>query len=350
MKNTKDLSNIITTLSTFEEGNLPKEALETAAQHWPQIWPVIKQAMIKFNEQPETLSESESNFLFMGIFLAVQQKEPQAYPLLVALCDRSDEYESALEELLGDSICELLPSFFYILSANDTQRLEQLILSPQAGCMVKTAAAHSFIAKYESGLISREQLIELVELWLAYFIPLANDTSEHFLAALAFHCMASDLQEFQAQLLDLANKFELAPDFISPEEIEDWDTTHNGCIASGFIRTEFNVIKELSNWAAYKTPEQNAADYEAMKIALAELQGINPEDLNDEYFDELLNEQLIDDESDEEFLEAFLNDEYGEDDDFYEPIAEPHIAAPKVGRNDPCACGSGKKYKKCCLH
>ena len=23
--------------------------------------------------------------------------------------------------------------------------------------------------------------------------------------------------------------------------------------------------------------------------------------------------------------------------------------APKMGRNDPCLCGSGKKYKKCCL-
>jgi len=23
---------------------------------------------------------------------------------------------------------------------------------------------------------------------------------------------------------------------------------------------------------------------------------------------------------------------------------------PKVGRNDPCPCGSGKKFKKCCLH
>ncbi|MBT4606967.1 MAG: UPF0149 family protein [Thiotrichales bacterium] len=23
---------------------------------------------------------------------------------------------------------------------------------------------------------------------------------------------------------------------------------------------------------------------------------------------------------------------------------------PKVGRNDPCSCGSGKKFKKCCLH
>ena len=24
--------------------------------------------------------------------------------------------------------------------------------------------------------------------------------------------------------------------------------------------------------------------------------------------------------------------------------------APKIGRNDPCPCGSGKKFKQCCLH
>jgi hypothetical protein len=28
--------------------------------------------------------------------------------------------------------------------------------------------------------------------------------------------------------------------------------------------------------------------------------------------------------------------------------AEPALAAPAPGRNDPCPCGSGKKYKKCC--
>jgi preprotein translocase subunit SecA len=28
--------------------------------------------------------------------------------------------------------------------------------------------------------------------------------------------------------------------------------------------------------------------------------------------------------------------------------AEPYVRqAPKVGRNDPCPCGSGKKYKQC---
>jgi uncharacterized protein YchJ len=31
-------------------------------------------------------------------------------------------------------------------------------------------------------------------------------------------------------------------------------------------------------------------------------------------------------------------------------ILEPYVRAePKVGRNDPCPCGSGKKHKKCCL-
>lgn len=29
---------------------------------------------------------------------------------------------------------------------------------------------------------------------------------------------------------------------------------------------------------------------------------------------------------------------------------KPFIAAPRTGRNDPCPCGSGKKYKKCCLN
>ncbi|MFZ0482615.1 MAG: PBPRA1643 family SWIM/SEC-C metal-binding motif protein [Desulfobacterales bacterium] len=27
---------------------------------------------------------------------------------------------------------------------------------------------------------------------------------------------------------------------------------------------------------------------------------------------------------------------------------EPKEAEKKVGRNEPCPCGSGKKYKKCC--
>ena len=31
-----------------------------------------------------------------------------------------------------------------------------------------------------------------------------------------------------------------------------------------------------------------------------------------------------------------------------EQKARPVRSGPRVGRNDPCPCGSGKKYKKCC--
>jgi SEC-C motif/Protein of unknown function (DUF2384) len=46
--------------------------------------------------------------------------------------------------------------------------------------------------------------------------------------------------------------------------------------------------------------------------------------------------------------EADEGSPFGEDESF--PFEEPYFrAAPKVGRNDPCPCGSGKKYKRCCL-
>ena len=30
------------------------------------------------------------------------------------------------------------------------------------------------------------------------------------------------------------------------------------------------------------------------------------------------------------------------------PKKKPIVKKQKIGRNDPCPCGSGKKYKKCC--
>jgi len=41
------------------------------------------------------------------------------------------------------------------------------------------------------------------------------------------------------------------------------------------------------------------------------------------------------------------DDDWMEGDDVFDlPSARP--SAPKISRNGPCPCGSGKKYKKCC--
>ena len=39
------------------------------------------------------------------------------------------------------------------------------------------------------------------------------------------------------------------------------------------------------------------------------------------------------------------NDMY---DDFSMPVQQPIVKETKIYPNDPCPCGSGKKYKKCC--
>ena len=41
-------------------------------------------------------------------------------------------------------------------------------------------------------------------------------------------------------------------------------------------------------------------------------------------------------------------DDYVDYDDI--PEIEPIRTQPKIGRNEPCPCGSGKKYKKCCMN
>lgn len=56
-------------------------------------------------------------------------------------------------------------------------------------------------------------------------------------------------------------------------------------------------------------------------------------------------------ETRENYLAAYKEVEpYLAKDDIFMPVQMPIVREePKIGRNDPCPCGSGKKYKKCCL-
>jgi len=53
-------------------------------------------------------------------------------------------------------------------------------------------------------------------------------------------------------------------------------------------------------------------------------------------------------EEDEYVDDLFFDDDY-DDYEYVRPVQPIIRTTPKIGRNDPCSCGSGKKYKKCCL-
>jgi hypothetical protein len=50
----------------------------------------------------------------------------------------------------------------------------------------------------------------------------------------------------------------------------------------------------------------------------------------------------------EDYAQANAELQLLDDELMAEPPSQPYLAPPKTGRNDPCPCGSGKKYKKCC--
>ncbi|OQX86863.1 hypothetical protein B6D60_05320 [candidate division KSB1 bacterium 4484_87] len=51
-----------------------------------------------------------------------------------------------------------------------------------------------------------------------------------------------------------------------------------------------------------------------------------------------------------DYFRRNFSDGYDFDDEFggQKKIKPIKKATPKIGRNDPCPCGSGKKYKHCC--
>lgn len=59
----------------------------------------------------------------------------------------------------------------------------------------------------------------------------------------------------------------------------------------------------------------------------------------------ILSQFLFDDDDDEYDDESDYSDDLFTYDEPQQPFKREE---PKVGRNDPCPCGSGKKYKKCC--
>jgi uncharacterized protein YchJ len=65
-------------------------------------------------------------------------------------------------------------------------------------------------------------------------------------------------------------------------------------------------------------------------------------------FEHILSKFFYDDDFEDDDEEEMWDDS-GDDDCVDYNDLEPYVRQEaKIGRNDPCPCGSGKKYKKCC--
>ena len=47
-------------------------------------------------------------------------------------------------------------------------------------------------------------------------------------------------------------------------------------------------------------------------------------------------------------MQQAIDHRFGKSGGFYPDDVVQRVGVPQIGRNAPCPCGSGKKYKRCC--
>ena len=307
------LDEIVTTLSRGDLTELPVDAIQAARLQWPELLPVIDELMQAFIAK-EALTDPEANLLFFGICLIIDRKQFSCFDSLINLTNK-DDCNSPLDALLGDFIGSELSTAYYILAQGKPEQLCLLVNSECAGEIVKMAALGALFSQLNSGQIDKETLNQSIPDFIDNLVAYEHSIALFELTNLL---ISNQFNQYHTQMVELVVRKVIDEGVLENQCIIDWDNNSIGYSEweSGLISGEFDIIDSLSQWAGFNN-ESEMSDEALMAV-----------------FDDLMN-------SSNEF-----------DESYFENIApqQPFIKDTLAGRNDPCPCGSGKKYKKCCLN
>jgi hypothetical protein len=279
-------------------GGIPKRLLREAVEKKEQITPGLIASLVEVAEKPETFLENpERNLYYWAAYLLAHFETTEAHgPIINVLKLGDGKYLPLVEDLLDD-----VP----LLLANTAGgKVEGIIESLHHGgsARLREGAADALGLLFlwdviEAGTIIPEYKRALEELeekdsWLGAIITVA--------------AIDLNLRELGPTILAAYDRNVIDRDFAEMDYFAEWQHDPDFC-----------------GPPAYTHIPQSIEDIE-------------------EFFEEKLKEA--------EMVEGFdpgIGMDEGEEGD--ETILNvPYQAPPKVGRNDPCPCGSGKKYKKCC--
>lgn len=297
------------------EPPFPRAAVEEARARWDEWAPHFVAVIERFaNGGPIFQDEADEKYegLFsLALYLAAEKRDARAFGPLVRACHCSPE---RADEMFGDDLGGTLGQLIASVCDGNLAPLKALAEDRDAAMWCRYAALHAMVVRVVEGDGNRDEL-------LAYIETLCEREAE---------IMRRDEWDFERDPSDLLTwaadaSCELAPEPLL-EKIRGW-------MDEGLIDPTVTGLKWFEKKAAMSTAD-----------CLAEA----AEDKNNRYIEDglaMLEQWLCFDEfaPDEEHdaLPRWQPDPVRHGDTFVRET-------PKVGRNDPCPCGSGKKFKKCC--
>jgi hypothetical protein len=297
--------NVATAIRAFASAghDLPRQAMRWALDHWDEAAPALLAVLERFAEGADR-SEAAIGATFFILHLAAEKRETRAFAPLCRLVKDAE----AVEEVLGDGVTTTLKGILIGTYDDDLEALQGVIEAEQADEYARAGALEVLAYLTATGRIARAETAAYLEglyrtlrpqgesfVWVGWQSAVALLGLEE-LADLVRQAFARGLID-RMVMDDHHFEEDLARTLADPARMAGF--RHDG------LGPLEDAIDELSGWYAFSAA---AAQDRARQLARAVLP-VEPHPA-----------QL--------------------------PASNPYKG---VGRNDPCPCGSGKKFKKCCL-
>lgn len=300
-------------LNHFDDprGCFPKEALNAALEQKEAITPYLLSILKDTISNYEVVDDYHMDYTF-SLYILSKFREKQAFPYILALASLPDEWP---EELLGDCITEALARFIVSTFNDDLGEIKKLIENSNLNEWSRNAALKSLLGFVALDKLKRDELIDYIR--TLFHSPLADD--EDFVTRLVG--IASDI--YPEELMDEINK---------AFEEDKVDTFY---IDKPWINRMLAMGKEeCLNKHVYNN--QSHLPIDDVEQEMSWMNAFHKK-----------SDRLLSIEQD--LQQNMWNMEYN--DHFESKVPTTFIRSiPKLGRNDPCHCGSGVKFKKCCLN
>ena len=289
----------------FNTGEFPEKVLNAAVEQRTSIVPMLLDELRCAAADPESLLNKDESYVrhMYAIYLLAQFREEAAYPLIVDFVATPGE---VVMDLMEDVITEDLGRILASVCHGDIGPIQRLIEDPQINEWVRSAALDTVLHLFVAGQLTHEQVMDYLKELFTHKIERKPSYVWSEMESVARDLHPEELEEeirraYAEGLIDpdyvRLSEVESSLNEEKEERLEDLRKYKKGLIG--------NVVDELRSWACF-----NGRDSESLQS--------------------------------ERSLEF--------DENQWPPLVDTVVrSTPKVGRNEPCPCGSGKKYKKCCL-
>ncbi|MGF1615369.1 MAG: DUF1186 domain-containing protein [Gammaproteobacteria bacterium] len=279
----------------FYTGKFPIDAVRSAIEQREAITPVLLAALQKVAEDPEEM-EREPNLMLptYAMYLLAQFREQAAYPLLVKFFSTPGDL---CLNTTGELVTEDLGRILACVCHNDLEPIKRMIEDPAVNEYVRSACLQTLKILVLEEKLSREQVVGYFRNLLQGKLERQRDFIWSALVAACCNLYPEELlheieRAYDDGLVDsLHIRLESVRDQLAlgQKEVLRRSKKHG----RGFIE---DTVAEMHWWACFKEGDETPTSAYPMTAK------------------------------------------------------QPLVKGKKISRNDPCPCGSGKKYKKCCLH